>query len=79
MRSRFGSIALTAAMIVVAALLGVDIVYFISGSLEQFPTAEQEDKVRRVTAGIAILLIVIEMALWFARRRLRHAVRSARD
>ena len=77
MRFRFIRRAIVLAMAVVALLLAVDIAYLVSGSLEQFPTAEQEDKVRIVSSAIAVLLIVIEIALWVAHRSLRHDPHAA--
>ena len=78
MRVRLLRVALLLAMVIVGVVLLVDIAYLIAGSLEQFPTAEQEDKVRRVTTAIAVLLVAIETGLWFAHRRLRRNDRSAR-
>lgn len=57
-------------MVIVALLLCLDIAYLASGSLEQFPTAEQEDKVRQVTTVIAIALLAAEAVLWLAYRSL---------
>jgi hypothetical protein len=37
--------------------------------LEQFPTEEQEDKVRTVTSAIAVLLSVTELGLWWLLRQ----------
>jgi hypothetical protein len=56
------------AMAVVAILLCLDVAYLVSGSLEQMPTPEQEDKVRIVTSVIAIMLLAVEAALWFIYR-----------
>ena len=73
MRLRILRVALPLSMAVVAVVLAADIAYLMVGSLEQFPTAEQEDKVRRVTGAIAVLLITLEIALWFAHRNLHRA------
>ena len=61
---RLGRYAILLTMAVVGLLLGVDLLYFARGSLELFPTDEQMDKIRRVTALIAVVLIVIEFGLW---------------
>jgi hypothetical protein len=58
-------------MVVVGLLLCLDVAYFARGSLEAFPTDEQEDKVRRVTAALAALLLAAELGLWFVRRHLK--------
>lgn len=58
------------AMVAVGLLLLLDVAYFARGSLELFPTAEQEDKVRRVTGAIAVLLAGIEVGLWWLLRKL---------
>src|SRR5688500_15054771 len=66
-------ITILLSMVVVGILLCLDLAYLMRGSLEQFPTAEQEDKVRWVTAAIAMLLLAVEVVLWLAYRRLtRH-------
>jgi hypothetical protein len=56
--------AILLAMVVVGLLLCLDVLYFIRGSLEEFPTDEQMDKVRTVTAVIAVVLAVAEIGLW---------------
>lgn len=55
--------ALTAAMVLVGVLLVLDLVYLVQGSREQFPTPEQEDKVRAATAGVAVVLVGVELLL----------------
>gem|GEM_PF-6840348 len=47
----------------VAALLALDIAYFVHGSLEEFPTVEDHSKVRLVTALVAIFLGFFESIL----------------
>ena len=69
-----GSVARTAirlAMVVVGVALAVDVVYFFTGSLEMFPTAEQQAKARTVTGAIAVLLVAVEVGLWALLRRTR--------
>jgi hypothetical protein len=61
------------AMIAVGLLLCLDVAYFVHGSLEEFPTEEQEDKVRRVSAVIAAILVVAEVGLWSVLRHLSAA------
>jgi hypothetical protein len=58
------------AMLVVGLLLCLDVAYFFHGSLEEFPTEEQMDKIRRVTAVLAGVLIAAELALWWVLRSL---------
>ena len=58
--------ALVVAMIVVGLMLCLDVVYFVRGSLEEFPTDEQQEKVRVVTAMLAVLLVAAEAVLWSA-------------
>lgn len=47
----------------VGAVLLLDIAYFFHGSLEWYPTDEQQEKVKIVTAIIAILLAVVETVI----------------
>ena len=70
MARRVAKLAVLLAMTVAAALLFLDILYFARGSLEQFPTEEQDDKIRVVTAVIAVALIVVELGLWHLLRSL---------
>ena len=67
------------AMVVVAILLGLDVAYFARGSLEWFPTAEQEDTVRRVNAAIAALLLASELVLWLVLRQLNRGATPRRS
>ena len=53
-------IALT---LVGSTLLGV-LAYFVTGSLDQFPTDEQQNNVRVVTGVLATILVGIEIGLW---------------
>jgi heme/copper-type cytochrome/quinol oxidase subunit 2 len=71
MTSKTHRYALAAAMVLVAVLLVLDLAYLVQGSQEPFPTAEQEDKVRTVTAGIAVVLLGIELMLASLLWRLR--------
>jgi hypothetical protein len=63
--------AVVAAMGLGAIALLLDLAYLVRGSLELFPTPEQQEKVRMVTATIASLLVFTEIALWALLRRLR--------
>ena len=67
---RYARYVLWLAMILVGVVLAADILYLLRGSLELFPTEEQQDKVRRVTATIGVLLVGAELALWWLLRRL---------
>jgi hypothetical protein len=60
-------------MIVVGLVLALDVAYFVHGSLEEFPTAEDHEKVRVATGFIAAVLIAAKAMLWFVLRRLRTA------
>lgn len=62
--------AVVIAMMVVGALLAVTIAYLVHGSLEAFPTAEQQDKVRRVMALLSAVLLLLEGGLLLALRRM---------
>ena len=61
---RLARYGLLLAMLMVAILLGLDLLYLVRGSLEQFPTEEQEYKVRVVTAVLGALLFAAEVGLW---------------
>lgn len=50
-------------MVVVAGLLVLDAAYFVHGSLEMFPTEEQQSKVRLVTGCTGAVLILLEAGL----------------
>lgn len=58
------------AMAVVGLALVLDVWYFIGGSMEMHPTAEQQDKVRLATGFIAILLASLQAGLWLLLRRM---------
>ena len=62
--------AIRLAIVLVGVVLAVDVVYFLVGSQEMFPTAEQQAKVRTVTGAIAVLLVAIEVVLWLLLRRI---------
>lgn len=64
-------LAIRLVMLVVGVLLAIDVLYFVNGSLEMFPTAEQQEKIRIVTGTIAVLLLSVEAALWALLRRTR--------
>ena len=51
-------------MIVVAGLLVLDVAYFVNGSLEMFPTEEQQSKIRGVTTCLGVVLILLEAGLF---------------
>ena len=61
---------------IIGILLLLAIAYFVRGSLEEFPTDEQIDKVRRVSAFGATILLVIEVGLLSLLRRLPRTPRS---
>ena len=74
MARRLARYGVSLAMILVGLLLCLDVAYFVRGSLEEFPTEEDEDMVRHVTAVLAALLVVTEAGLWWVLRALRPAV-----
>ena len=74
--SRILRAVLLLAMVAVGILFALDIAYMMTGSLEQFQTDEQEDKVRRVTIVIAVLLLIAELVLWLAYRGLVQELKS---
>ena len=57
------------AMLVVGLLLCLDLAYLLQGSLEEFPTDEDHEKVRLVTTAIAAALVIAEFGLWSMLRR----------
>lgn len=70
---RLGRLAVIFAMLVVGLLLLLAVAYFARGSLEEFATAEQQDKIRTVMGVAALLLAALEVALWRLLRHLRRA------
>ena len=67
--------AIWMAMTIVGLLLAFAIAYFLRGSLEEFPTAEDEAKVRTVTGVLAAILAIVEIGLWSLLRA--YATRTA--
>ena len=63
--------ALWIALTVVGSTLLVVLAYFVNGSLEQFPTDEQQNKVRVVTGLLATILLAIEIGLWSLLRHMK--------
>lgn len=51
------------AIIIIAALMIIDVTYFLSGSFELYPTEEQERNVKLVTGMIFFVLFIIEAIL----------------
>ena len=67
--------ALLALMLAVGLLLALAVAYLVRGSLEEFPTAEQQDKVRTVARAFVLVLAAVEIVLWrVVRRWARRAV-----
>lgn len=56
-------VAVVPMMIVVALALALDILYFMRGSLELYPTDEQQDKIRILTTTFGVLLAIVELGL----------------
>ena len=55
-------------MVVIGFPLALAVAYLAHGSLEMFPTAEQQDKVHTVAGVIAGGLSAVEIALWWLQR-----------
>ena len=60
-------------MCVFGVLFALAVAYRLRGSLEWFPTAEQEAKVRRVTTLLAAGFAAAEVGLWQCLRRANRA------
>ncbi|OOG39733.1 hypothetical protein B0B52_13925 [Polaromonas sp. A23] len=60
-------------MAIVAIILALDLVYFVQGSLEMFPTGERQSGIREVTGLAAVMLCLVELALLLLLRRVRQA------
>src|SRR5688500_12554021 len=73
MSRRLARVAVQVAMSVLGLMLIVFTAYGINGSLEEFPTDEQQDTVRTVSGVLVALLILAEAALWLLLRRLDRA------
>jgi hypothetical protein len=73
-------LAIRLMMLAVGVVLAIDVLYFARGSLEMFPTPEEQEKVRVVTGAIAVLLLCAEGGLWALLRstRAREAPPSVR-
>ena len=71
---RFARTAIVLAMLAVAFLLCIDLLYFAHGSLEEFPTDEDTSAVRLVTAVVAVILLLVEVWLWLLLRYLGRQV-----
>ena len=50
-------------IVAVGVLFALAVLYLVRGSLEMFPTAEQQENVRIVAGFAALLLAVVEVAL----------------
>ncbi len=70
MLRRIVRLAIWLAMIVVGLVLIVDVLYFVHGSLEMFPTEERQVSLRLMTGIFAVLLLSVEVGLWVLLRRL---------
>jgi uncharacterized membrane protein required for colicin V production len=55
-------------MALLGLILAVFVAYFIHGSLELYPTEEQQEKIRVVSAFFIGIIIVAEMLLFLAVR-----------
>jgi hypothetical protein len=73
MGSKWMTWTLRCAMAIVAIVLALDLVYFTQGSLEMFPTEEKHSGIREVTGFVAVMLCMVEIALFLFLKRLRQA------
>lgn len=55
--------SLRAAIVIVGALLALNVAYCRHGSLEEFPTDEQQEKIALVTTWLGTALAVVEVVL----------------
>lgn len=60
-------------MAIVAIILAFNLVYFVSGSVEMFPTGERQSGVREVTGTAAVALCLVEAVLWRLLQRVMQA------
>jgi hypothetical protein len=73
---RLARAGLWLALGIVGFLFVLAVLYFVRGSLEEFPTAEKTSAIRWVSAMGAVLLLGVELGLWSL---LRHATRDPRE
>jgi hypothetical protein len=57
------------ALVAVGLVLVLDVLYFVRGSLDMFPTAEQQNEVRVVTGVLGTLLALVALGLGLLLRR----------
>ena len=60
----------------------LDVAYFFKGSMELFPTAEQQDTISSITIGLGVFLVLVETVIVFLLWRLlrrRQKVSSPRS
>jgi magnesium-transporting ATPase (P-type) len=60
---------ITITMILIFIFIIAFALYFFHGSLEMYPTEEQQDKIHSITSLIIVALIIIEAVLFFAYKR----------
>ena len=66
---KYSKRAILVAIIIVAAFMILDITYYFNGSVELYPTEEQEEKVRLVTGLMFFVLFIIEAILVISYRK----------
>ena len=57
-------------ILVVFSLVAISVVYFIRGSFEMFPTAEQLGKARIIAGFSSILFILVESTIIWVRKKI---------
>ncbi len=74
---------MVAGMVALGIVLVLVLTWFFQGSLEWFPTEEQEDTVRTVAGELAVVLVCVEVGLgsllWYLGRGSGGQLRSAED
>jgi len=66
---KYSKRAILVAIIIVAAFMILDITYYFNGSVELYPTEEQEEKVRLVAELMFFVLFIIEAILVISYRK----------
>ncbi len=62
-------IIINIALFIVSVLAILALCYFVNGSLEMYPTEEQQEKIRIVSMAIFVFCIFVDCGLVMLRRR----------
>jgi len=63
-------------MFLLAFLIVLFILYFFHGSLEMFPTEEQQEKVRIISLSVIFFLICLEWIIFFIQKRIKGNIKN---